>query len=102
MKALENYLLDHFDTNIEEVKEFELLLAVLPLMAFIVLDSIFKFIAWNIFAPTAEVDLMKMSCARNLFSTNYPTKQNMKQHVLYVAALEYIHWHGEESMKYLR
>ncbi len=45
MKALENYLLDHFDTDIEEVKEFELLLAVLPLMAFIVLDSIFKFIA---------------------------------------------------------
>ena len=73
MKALENYLLDHFDTNIEEVKEFELLLAVLPLMAFIVLDSIFKFI-WDTFAPTAEIDLLKMSWARNLSSTNYPTK----------------------------
>ena len=101
MKALETWLLDNFDTNIEEVKEFELLLAMLPLMAFIVLDSIFKFI-WDTFAPTAEVDLMKISCARNLFSTNYPTKQKMKQHVLFVAALEYIHWHGEESMKYLR
>lgn len=74
MNRLEKFLMDNFDTDIEEVKEFELLLAVLPLMAFIVLDSIFKFIAWNIFAPIAVVDLMKMSCARNLFSTNYPTK----------------------------
>ena len=45
MNRFETFLLTHFDTNIEEVKEFELLLAVLPLMAFIVLDSIFKFIA---------------------------------------------------------
>ena len=36
--------MENFDTNIEEVKEFELLLVVLPLMAVIVLDSIFKFI----------------------------------------------------------
>lgn len=45
MNRLEKFLMDNFDTDIEEVKEFELLLAVLPLMAFIVLDSIFKFIA---------------------------------------------------------
>lgn len=45
MNKLETFLINRFDTNIEEVKEFELLLAVLPLMAFIVLDSIFKFIA---------------------------------------------------------
>lgn len=44
MNKLETFLMNHFDTNIEEVKEFELLLAVLPLMAVIVLDSIFKFI----------------------------------------------------------
>lgn len=44
MNRLEKFLMDNFDTDIEEVKEFELLLAVLPLMAFIVLDSIFKFI----------------------------------------------------------
>ena len=44
MNRFETFLLTRFDTDIEEVKEFELLLAVLPLMAFIVLDSIFKFI----------------------------------------------------------
>ena len=44
MNKLETFLMNHFDTNIEEVKEFELLLAILPLMAVIVLDSIFKFI----------------------------------------------------------
>lgn len=44
MNRLEKFLMENFDTNIEEVKEFELLLVVLPLMAVIVLDSIFKFI----------------------------------------------------------
>ena len=44
MNRLEKFLMENFDTNIEEVKEFELLLVVLPLMAVIMLDSIFKFI----------------------------------------------------------
>lgn len=44
MNKLETFLMNNFDTDIQEVKEFEMLLAVLPLMAFILLDSIFKFI----------------------------------------------------------
>lgn len=44
MNRLETFLMNNFDTDIQEVKEFEMLLAVLPLMAFILLDSIFKFI----------------------------------------------------------
>ena len=44
MNRLETFLMNNFDTDIQEVKEFEMLLAVLPFMAFILLDSIFKFI----------------------------------------------------------
>ena len=44
MNRLETFLMNNFDTNIEEVKEFEMLLAIMPLMLFILLDSIFKFI----------------------------------------------------------
>lgn len=44
MNRLETFLMNNFDTDIQEVKEFEMLLAVLPLMVFILLDSIFKFI----------------------------------------------------------
>ena len=44
MNRLETFLMNHFDTDIQEVKEFEMLLAIMPLMLFILLDSIFKFI----------------------------------------------------------
>nr|DAG37791.1 MAG TPA: hypothetical protein [Caudoviricetes sp.] len=44
MNRLETFLMNNFDTDIQEVKEFEMLLAIMPLMLFILLDSIFKFI----------------------------------------------------------
>ena len=54
MNRLEKFLMDNFDTDIEEVKEFELLLALLPLMAVIVLDSIFKFIIIRFISKSAS------------------------------------------------
>lgn len=41
---MKNYLLTHFDTNEEEVKEFEFCLAMLAVAILLVLDTIFKFI----------------------------------------------------------